>query len=65
MNSLDKPASPTATDSRTDSAIRFAIGECSLGSVLVEQNECSICSILLGDETDTLARDLLERESRT
>lgn len=65
MSSLDKPASPTATDLRTDSAIRFAIDECSLGSVLVEQNECGICAILLGDEPDTLARDLLERESRT
>jgi AraC family transcriptional regulator, regulatory protein of adaptative response / methylated-DNA-[protein]-cysteine methyltransferase len=38
--------------------IRFAIGECSLGSILVAQSERGVCAILLGDDPDTLARDL-------
>ncbi len=38
--------------------IRFAIGECSLGSILVAQSERGICAILLGDDPDALARDL-------
>ena len=38
--------------------IRFAIGECSLRSILVAQSECGICAIALGDSPDALARDL-------
>lgn len=38
--------------------IRFAIGECSLGAILVAQSERGICAILLGDDADALARDL-------
>ena len=38
--------------------IRFAIGECSLGSILVAQSGRGICAILLGDDPDKLARDL-------
>lgn len=38
--------------------IRFAIGECSLGSILVAQSDRGICAILLGDDPDKLARDL-------
>ena len=41
--------------------IRFAVGECSLGSILVAQSERGICAILLGDEPDELARDLQNR----
>jgi len=44
-----------------DSEIRFAIGECSLGSILVAQSERGVCAILLGDDPDTLARDLQDR----
>lgn len=44
-----------------DSEIRFAIGECSLGSILVAQSERGVCAILLGDEPDALARDLQDR----
>jgi AraC family transcriptional regulator, regulatory protein of adaptative response / methylated-DNA-[protein]-cysteine methyltransferase len=40
------------------SRIRFAIGECSLGSILVGQSDRGVCSILLGDDPDALARDL-------
>jgi AraC family transcriptional regulator of adaptative response/methylated-DNA-[protein]-cysteine methyltransferase len=42
-------------------AIRFAVGECSLGSVLVAATEKGICAILLGDDPDTLARELQDR----
>jgi AraC family transcriptional regulator, regulatory protein of adaptative response / methylated-DNA-[protein]-cysteine methyltransferase len=40
--------------------IRFAIGECSLGSILVARSERGICAILIGDDPDALARDLQE-----
>ena len=45
----------------TDTDIRFAIGECSLGSILVAQSDRGICAILLGDDPDALARDLQDR----
>ena len=41
--------------------IRFAVGECSLGSILVAATEKGICSILLGDDPDALAHDLQDR----
>lgn len=41
--------------------IRFAVGECRLGSILVAQSERGICAILLGDDPDALARDLQDR----
>ncbi|SCY03991.1 AraC family transcriptional regulator, regulatory protein of adaptative response / methylated-DNA-[protein]-cysteine methyltransferase [Nitrosospira sp. Nl5] len=42
----------------TDTEIRFAIGESSLGSILVAQSQRGICAILLGGDPDQLARDL-------
>jgi AraC family transcriptional regulator of adaptative response/methylated-DNA-[protein]-cysteine methyltransferase len=42
-------------------SIRFAIGECSLGSILVAASEKGICAILLGDDPDALAHDLQDR----
>ncbi len=59
-------ASAMENDSRwtADTAIRFAIGECSLGSILVAQSEQDICAILLGDDPDELARDLQDRFPR-
>ncbi len=44
-----------------DSRIRFAIGQCSLGAILVAQSERGICAILLGDDPEELIRDLEER----
>lgn len=44
--------------------IRFAVGECRLGSILVAQSERGICAILLGDDPDALARDLQDRFAR-
>ena len=44
--------------------IRFALGECSLGSILVAQSRRGVCAILLGDDPDALARDLQDRFPR-
>lgn len=41
--------------------IRFAIGACSLGAILVAATGKGICSILIGDDPDLLARDLQDR----
>lgn len=38
--------------------IRFAVGQCSLGAILVAQSQRGICAILLGDDPDKLVRDL-------
>ncbi|MGH7581457.1 MAG: bifunctional DNA-binding transcriptional regulator/O6-methylguanine-DNA methyltransferase Ada [Gemmatimonadales bacterium] len=57
----------TPTDYRAGGAnaeIRFAIGECSLGSILVARSERGVCAIMLGDDPDGLARDLQDRFSR-
>ncbi len=42
-------------------AIRFAVGRCSLGAILVAATERGICAIWLGDDPDTLVRDLQDR----
>ena len=44
--------------------IRFAVGECSLGSILVAATERGVCAIFLGDEPDALVRDLQDRFPR-
>lgn len=44
-----------------DAEIRFAIGQCSLGAILVAASARGICAILLGDDPDALARDLQDR----
>ncbi len=57
----------TPTDYRAGGAnaeIRFAIGQCSLGSILVARSERGICAILLGDDPDALARDLQDKFPR-
>lgn len=41
--------------------IRFAAGECSLGSILVAASARGICSIALGDNPETLLRQLHEQ----
>ena len=41
--------------------IRFAVGECSLGAVLVAATEVGVCMIALGDEPDRLVRALQDR----
>jgi AraC family transcriptional regulator of adaptative response/methylated-DNA-[protein]-cysteine methyltransferase len=44
-----------------DTDIYFAIGQCSLGSILVAQSEKGVCSILIGDDPAQLVRDLEKR----
>ncbi|MFZ0729730.1 MAG: methylated-DNA--[protein]-cysteine S-methyltransferase, partial [Methylovirgula sp.] len=44
-----------------DAEIKFAIGDCSLGAILVACSTKGICAILLGDDPDALARDLQDR----
>ena len=41
--------------------IRFAIGACSLGAILVAATDKGICAILMGDDPELLARDLQDR----
>lgn len=45
----------------TNSEILFAVGQCSLGAILVAQSRRGVCAILLGDDPDTLVRDLQEQ----
>jgi AraC family transcriptional regulator of adaptative response/methylated-DNA-[protein]-cysteine methyltransferase len=57
----------TPTDYRSGGAateIKFAVGDCSLGSVLVAQSAKGVCAILLGDDPDALVRDLQDRFPR-
>lgn len=42
-------------------SIPFAVGQCSLGSVLVATTAQGVCAILLGDDPDGLVRDLQDR----
>jgi len=44
--------------------IRFAVGQCSLGAILVAQSERGICAILLGDDPDALVRQLQDQFPR-
>ncbi len=57
----------TPTDYRAggaNAAIRFAIGECSLGSILVAKSEKGVCAILIGDDPEALVHDLQDRFPR-
>ncbi len=42
-------------------SIRFAIGECWLGAILVAASEKGVCAISLGDDPQELAHDLQDR----
>jgi AraC family transcriptional regulator of adaptative response/methylated-DNA-[protein]-cysteine methyltransferase len=42
-------------------SIRFAIGACSLGAILVAATDIGICAILMGDDPELLVRDLQDR----
>ena len=41
--------------------IRFAVGECSLGAILVAATDNGVCAILLGEEPERLVRDVQDR----
>jgi AraC family transcriptional regulator, regulatory protein of adaptative response / methylated-DNA-[protein]-cysteine methyltransferase len=42
-------------------SIRFAVGECSLGSVLVAATQKGICAVQLGDDPERLIEELQDR----
>lgn len=44
-----------------NTAIRFAVGECFLGSILVAQSLRGVCAILLGDDPNQLVEDLQDK----
>lgn len=44
--------------------IRFAVGDCSLGSILVAATPRGVCAILLGDEPEALLHSLQDRFPR-
>ena len=45
-------------------SIRFAVGECSLGSILVAASGEGVCAISLGDSPDKLLHDLQDKFSQ-
>ncbi|MFV9651177.1 bifunctional DNA-binding transcriptional regulator/O6-methylguanine-DNA methyltransferase Ada [Pseudomonas citrulli] len=45
----------------TNNDILFAVGQCSLGAILVAQSARGVCAILLGDDPDKLVRDLQDQ----
>jgi AraC family transcriptional regulator of adaptative response/methylated-DNA-[protein]-cysteine methyltransferase len=47
-----------------DADITFAVAECSLGSILIAHSGKGICAIFLGDNPNTLARELQDRFPR-
>jgi AraC family transcriptional regulator, regulatory protein of adaptative response / methylated-DNA-[protein]-cysteine methyltransferase len=54
----------TPTDFRAGgkgAVIRFAVGECALGSILVAATDRGVCAIWLGDDPEALLRDLQDR----
>ncbi|MGM0632499.1 MAG: methylated-DNA--[protein]-cysteine S-methyltransferase, partial [Pseudomonadota bacterium] len=44
--------------------IRFAVGDSTLGAILVAQSERGLCAIALGDDPDVLVQDLQDRFPR-
>lgn len=54
----------TPTELRAGGAnteIKFALAECSLGSILVAATQRGVCAVLLGDDPEILLRDLQDR----
>ena len=44
-----------------DTDIRFALGQCSLGAILVAQSDKGVCAISIGDDADALVREVQDR----
>jgi AraC family transcriptional regulator of adaptative response/methylated-DNA-[protein]-cysteine methyltransferase len=69
MNAKVKNTNPaTETDplwmadaASDDTRIRFAVGECTLGAILVAVSGRGVCAISLSDDPHTLAHDLLDK----
>lgn len=54
-----KPGDFRAAGQNND--IRFAVGQCSLGAILVAQSQRGVCAILLGDDPHQLVCDLQDQ----
>ena len=57
----------TPSDFRSGGAkaeMRFAVGACSLGAILVAASDKGVCAILLGDDPESLLKDLQDRFPR-
>ena len=57
----------TPSDYRAGGAnaeIRFAVGQCTLGAILVAKSEKGVCSIQLGSDPEALVHDLQDRFPR-
>lgn len=54
-----KPGQYRAGGAQT--TIRFALGECSLGAILVAATDKGVCAISLGDDPERLLRELQDR----
>jgi AraC family transcriptional regulator of adaptative response/methylated-DNA-[protein]-cysteine methyltransferase len=64
-NEVSGLASANLRAEEADAQIRFAIGESSLGLVLVARGERGVCAILMGDDSGELIRDLQDRFPET
>ena len=51
-------------DGGADARIEFAIGQCTLGAILVARSARGVCAISLGDDADALLRELQDRFPR-
>lgn len=51
-------------DGGQDARIAFALGQCSLGAILVARSQRGVCAISLGDDPDALLRELQDRFPR-
>ena len=63
----DQVLGMTPTSFRSGGAsidIRFAVGECSFGAILVAATDKGVCAILIDDDPDFLVRDLQDRFAR-
>ena len=47
-----------------DARIEFALGQCSLGAILVARSQRGVCAISLGDNPDALLRELQDQFAR-
>ena len=51
-------------DGGSNARIAFALGQCSLGAILVARSARGVCAIALGDDPDALLRELQDRFPR-
>ncbi len=54
-------STPAVAVAGTTEEIRFAVGQTSLGTILVASSAKGVAAILLGDDPDALVRDLQDR----